>query len=560
MNQRAFNFLSSIVAATLVVIAFLLISMMADREKTTSSFIANIEKKSKVEALVNLTRADALQTVNYGIRKTIEEWIDPIDEDVMRSKADAGLQNSIALDNKSWEKWEYLVDDFVKVYFGVNPDAETSGFASTIANRIKGIFQVYGYTYGPFKISIEYDNEKFKEVMHKLITESYNATCSKKESDEKRCTEGRNGLIQLIPFECDRQGTPDTCNPGTFYLTLRTSRLFDESVVPNGKKLYEQLPLIVIEDLRTNTKIKDPILPDNDIRFYVPLRLFKALAIAKRFAHFKIQQGGKIGDFTGLGGIDYQSDYGFLSPRMHNEFESMKLGLCDYGVCNPRTNPYMPPKEILLEADNTISCPNSGESHPKQMDNVEIDPSAEKLGHFLTQKIEYNPSEWFSDGSLDSSLENIVKQRLCWIAYNSFSTEMNDQPYHGEIGAPFKDPTFVIGPDSGDCGFLEFGLPNVSIVDAKTTPSKTIENISSALKLVGPSANRQSDISNPNTAPDATTSPSDWFCPFNYVNDDYFKYKIQNIGGNKIFIAGQEAGVNNDDSVLPFIPNVLGAK
>ncbi len=342
MNEKAFNLFTALISLLLIVITSMLVLAMIQTESNTNSLVNEITTQTRLEAVLRLMRADVLQLFNYKMRDEIEWWLS---------------KNPVPFSSlEVWNDWDAIVKDFAYGQF-----ASEGKFASRLADSLWGmILGKYGkgLVYeGRYEIKITGNDQKFKEI----ITELSNVSTMHKD------------FIQVVG--CD--GAPANCPIGTFYVNLKLSELSD--------KEYEALPIIQVKDLVENKELRDAILPRNDVKMYVPLRLFKALAYVRAFMH------------SDLANPNSASDYGYLSPRIHNEIDSMALGMCDYKRCHPRDNPYFPPEKNILFGK---ACPGAPSNY---IESMEVSFRGRSLGN-------YNPS---NKNSIKSMLAKAVKLRLC---------------------------------------------------------------------------------------------------------------------------------------------------
>lgn len=398
MNQKAFNLFTALVAFVLIMLTILLVQSMLGSEDTVISTIARLESQSKLYAVAHVARADALQIFNYFVRFYIEEHI----------TGDGGKY--LMDDPKVLRDWEYLKTSYATTYFGGG--GRGTQFARQLALNLRSYFRATT-SFGNYTMKLEdrdvdmsyFENtnnvDPLKEVIGKTISDSVVA----------------GEFFEVIGCE---NGDPDNCNPGTFYITFAGSKISDEA--------YENVPVLKIVDNSTNEFVKIGIIPRHDLRIYVPLRLFKALAIARDFAlNYDNLQNGQLKD-----------NYGLLSPRVHNEIEEMKLGFCDKGYCVPRTNPYMPP------ISKTWGNKCEGASTITMDDGVST----------------------YTSQTMTTRLIDLVKARVCNIANNPL--------YNDALNADYGDFK-IIGSDNP----LTCGMPSkLNSLTVKVIPraSKEISN------------------------------------------------------------------------------------
>ncbi|MFH1234343.1 MAG: hypothetical protein V1493_01905 [Candidatus Diapherotrites archaeon] len=431
MNERAFNLFTALLALILIVLTSILVSSMVQSESNTKTIIAGILSQSRLESMSRLIRADAFQAFNYMTREQMESWL-------------SAPSNVFEIDYGKWADWQSVVDEFANEKF-----RNANAFADYFANNLPSMVAQSNDPYAGYEISVEFDKKTFKKILVKVLEQS---------------AQDRD-FFQII--DCD--GMPENCPNGSFYLNLKFSKL-DQS-------MYEQMPLVTVKDKRGNTSSSDPIIPKNDLKVYMPTRIFKALAITRSFMHSKLDSGSS--------GMNTASDYGYYSPRIQNEIDSMALGYCDYGYCSPRQSPYFPPDTMY---DGTKNCPGfiTAGSAPIQVD-----------GTFRGANFSYKAG---NDDDTKEEMKKLLRQRLCELsrellgAYN-IPENANNFGVEGEgffNGDPTK-PCYVTVAD-GDIG-------------VESVPSKGIKT-------------GNDEIDKPNTYPftDEPNNPSEsWApCPYPY--------------------------------------------
>ena len=319
-GAKGFTLFTALIAFILILLAVLLVQSMVSAERKTTDLISDIEEQTKMQSIAELNRTDALQAFNFSIRSSIEDWMN-------------SSSNYYRMDAEKAMDWKSVVNGFAAYHFGGNKNLDEHGqeLAYFIFNSLQNFFQpgfakdLPGYE---VKLLPANGSPDFQEKMNKF-----------RAALEKTMTESSNNLDFFKVIDCDSPSAdnpdPETCT-GTFYLNLDFSKLSNEE--------YDALPVIQVKSYSTGTVIQQPILPRGKMQIYVPLRVFKALAWARK-------AGCNTADCRG------NSDYGFLSARVHNEFEEIALGYCDKGICNPRTDPYSNPAEdSYLDSSETNKC------------------------------------------------------------------------------------------------------------------------------------------------------------------------------------------------------------
>ncbi|MDO8428947.1 MAG: hypothetical protein Q7S92_07100 [Candidatus Diapherotrites archaeon] len=269
----------------LIVLTAVLVNTMIQTENNTQNIIADIQEQSRLESVAELTRADAIQIFNFGIRKQMHEYLsDP--------------NNVFTVTN--WDNWDLLVNDFANGTFGTTTGR--TAFADTAANFLIALYQGFGFSFSTYSIKAE-NIEGFRNSMRTIVQNSL--------PDPTLPIDQQNKFFEVIECTGKLGEDKDTeCPTGTFYVNLKLS-----SLTPTDR---ENLPKIVVEDKSTGRILKDPILPDNDVRIYVPLRIFKALTYARAIADPQGNSGVMNENFSGTGG----------------ELDTWALGACIPNTCD----------------------------------------------------------------------------------------------------------------------------------------------------------------------------------------------------------------------------------
>ncbi|MFH0970394.1 MAG: hypothetical protein V1776_02955 [Candidatus Diapherotrites archaeon] len=300
LNERAFTLFTALLSFILILLAGLLVNTMISAERSSNQVVLEIEAQSRMQSLADLTRADALQVVNYGIRNAIEEYT--------RNEGNAYRYSSATLD------WQQVKDDFSKFFFG-GPTG--SVLAGRIAANLHVIVQSQPKQISGYTITVKGGTEpQLKAAIQDVLLKT-----SGTGSD----------FLQVV--NCAEEKPPIEC-VGTFYVNLDFSMIDDTT--------YESLPAIHVYDNSTGRELVEPVIPRGKFRIYVPLRIFRALRYAHDIAH------GPLGN-TGL-----------LSPDFHSNLDKLGVGMCDSvdtsgGIavenCAYRTKPFTPASPTTVGPD-----------------------------------------------------------------------------------------------------------------------------------------------------------------------------------------------------------------
>ncbi len=307
MNKKGFTLFTALVSFVLILLSAMLVQTMIKAERDRTEVISNIEEQAEMQAMADLTRAEALQTFNYTIRKRMEEYF-------------SNPTNTIEIYPQE-NNFQEIQEKFAERFFGAGGtgDQFINDMAVTITESMPSTKFI-----GPYEISVKFKGTGVTEQKEILFA-------SLKELFKKSVEAGE--FFEVVNCE---NGNPQDCL-GTFYLNLDTSDLSEET--------YESFPQIKVHNPRTQRILQESIFPKGKIKIYVPIRLFKAIAEARSLAL----------EYEKETGNSWKTNYGLFSPRIHNEIEEMKLGICDPSYCSLRTNPYVPPENKNMQ----IPCPNT---------------------------------------------------------------------------------------------------------------------------------------------------------------------------------------------------------
>ncbi len=264
--NRGFTLFTALVAFILIVLAMLLVQSMISTERSVSDVITDISSQEEMQAIADLSRADALQVFNYNVRYSIEEF-SVKDTEPKDSKPD----NPYYIFARDPVGWEEMQSEFVKDRFGVRSRnasgsvTATTQFASLAARHIISLLQKVPDSRG-YRIDLTYPEQgspRAESEMTQILQSTF-----QKQADT-------SDFFNVI--KCDG-GNYKGC-VGTFYVTL------DLSPAGMDAQTYDKFPLVQVEEIQTVRVIKEAILPRGKFRLYVPIRLFKALAGSREIAY-----------------------------------------------------------------------------------------------------------------------------------------------------------------------------------------------------------------------------------------------------------------------------------
>lgn len=363
MNEKAFNLFTALVAALLLMLTVLLINSMTQSERKTADTIAGIQSRSDLEATAEMARTDAMQLFNFGLRGRIEEWL--------TSEETGGL--TLQLQNRTWKE---IQTDFAESKFG---GANSEALAKFIASNLIGLFHG-GVYFENYVISLE-GTDTLQAGLDAAIKKSVET----------------GDFFTVI--ECP-DGNPKTCEKGTFYVNLHLEKLTQEE--------YERLPKLHVFDKISGKDLRVVILPRTTFRIYVPLRFFKAIAETRALMHYPRSPLAEGTDFESF--FDTTEDIGLFSPTVHNTIEEMALGMCDYGYCAPRNDPFKPPKEKSLGSGQFCPGDTTAQEYAKGIPTpIECPSNTKDWCKF--DGVQYNANTGSAD--MKKALKQIAEAKTC---------------------------------------------------------------------------------------------------------------------------------------------------
>lgn len=275
IDRKGFTLFTALISFLLIILSAVLVQSMIRAESNTVDIISDAQEQIEMQAVADLARADAMQVINYAVRKNLEEWL-------MAPDYSDQPENFFAIESKNdrYKDWDLLINEYTKSHFGTGEGAHTSQLASFVSNSITSILSSGSTSYGRYRVSIKYGEElELKKALENLIART---------ADPDSAT---------LPPECGGYELPDVEVPvfevincedqanyeqqyrdcvGTFYLNLDTRMLCP--------KEFEVLPQVYVKNVETGRVITEPVLPKGTFRMYVPIRLFKAVAGARVLA------------------------------------------------------------------------------------------------------------------------------------------------------------------------------------------------------------------------------------------------------------------------------------
>lgn len=293
MNCRAFNLFTALVAFVMVLLVVILTNSMLQTEDKAIATVSDLSEQSEMQAVADLARADALQVFVYNMRFKMETWL-------------TNQYNWFTI-FPEYKRWENVKTQYVTATFG---GGRNQAFANEATQQISGTLSV-GSSFGRYAISLDIDSQN-QEKMREALVESIN----------RRVIDGT--FFDVIGCTVNSGSDFDSvdCDPGTFFVNLDLSRgAFDPACNATDNwsncllddQYYENLPKVIVRKTGTNDILEVPVLPRSNVRIYVPLRIFKAIAHAHK---------------NGFATV--------FSDQYRNRLKKFRLGLCDRRSCMPR--------------------------------------------------------------------------------------------------------------------------------------------------------------------------------------------------------------------------------
>ncbi|MDP2974077.1 MAG: hypothetical protein Q8N60_03430, partial [Candidatus Diapherotrites archaeon] len=395
----------------------LLVNSMTQSERKTADTIAGIQSRSDLEAVAEMARADAMQLFNFGVREKIEEWL---------TKEEFGGV-TLNLQNKSWEE---IQRDFAESKFG-GAD-KTEALAKFIASHLIVLF--YGGVYFEnYVITLE-GSDTLQAGLNAAIKKSVES----------------GDFFTVI--ECPN-GDPKTCKKGTFYVNLHLEKLTQEE--------YERLPKLRVFDKISGKELQVVILPRTTFRIYVPLRFFKAIAETRGLMHYPL-----------VDETDTADDQGLFSPRVHNLIEGIALGMCDYGYCAPRTNPFTPPENTAMPSG---FCPgdNMALNYDKDITiPIECPTGTEDWCHSGET---YNANNNPGSTDMEKAVQKIAKEKVCDVIKKAKEA--------GYLDSDKEDKFSMVGSECGNAKSIEINVE--ALKSKKILNTQTVDKASGSSDYTG---------------------------------------------------------------------------
>ncbi|PIN84729.1 MAG: hypothetical protein COV47_05890 [Candidatus Diapherotrites archaeon CG11_big_fil_rev_8_21_14_0_20_37_9] len=289
MNSKGFTLFTALVAFILISLSILLVNSMVSSERNNFEIISDISEQQEMQAIADLTRADALQVFNFGIRYSIESFSK---ED---NRVPIGEPDNPYILFATNSDWDSLQENFIAEKFGIGTgDSDPGPFATLTASHMTNLLSRAESIRG-FEIELA---EQRREVLARGLQRTLNGSSSSSD------------FLELV--NCDSGNYSDCV--GTFYVTLDLSR---GSITDSD---YEDFPQISVTNNLTERTLREPILPRGKFRIYVPVRLFKALAGARAVG---FASGDGVLDDSLWDDIDALPDQSAMESRLDSQVSTL---------------------------------------------------------------------------------------------------------------------------------------------------------------------------------------------------------------------------------------------
>ena len=257
-SLKAFTLFTAMVSFIVIGIGVIVIQHISNSEQNYFSVISSLLNQQEMDAAKDLIRLDSLVTFNIlyrakffdyydtNVTESVYHPIDPLDKD-----------------------WNDFVNGYIRdTFYGTDSSGQIgSKFAIYVANKMLSL--LYDYR-GNLK------NQYFFRIYDYYVHKTQNSppdlfdTSAVVNLTEGKLREAFNNL-DLTLLNCSNQ---ESCPNGSFYTNLDITQV-DYST-------YLNLPRVLVKRNLDNSAMDDSILPRNVISLYIPMRLFGAIAFARK--------------------------------------------------------------------------------------------------------------------------------------------------------------------------------------------------------------------------------------------------------------------------------------
>ncbi len=267
LNMLGFTLFTAMVSFIVIGIGVVVIQHMINSEQNYSQIISSLLNQQEMDSTKDIIRLDALQVFNLVYRAKFFEYFD--------ANFSPEQSNDDYIDVGLGKDWPTFQNNFTcEMFFGGNCDG--TKFSVFVANKIIGLLYEYsGYFKGStywFRI-YDYSWQKTNplDITSPTTTPSITQT-----QFTNALSEGLLGakdagkFMQLIL--CDKTDQAK-CENGSFYTNIDLYSISPE--------LYLNLPRVFLKRAYDDSSVDDAILPNNIISFFIPMRLYGALAFTR---------------------------------------------------------------------------------------------------------------------------------------------------------------------------------------------------------------------------------------------------------------------------------------
>lgn len=315
--KKGFTLFTALIGVMLIVISVFLVESMNNTERNAAETIVEARLDQEMLDVANLARADSMQQFNLAIRNQLQTYF-----------SNPGNYSKISWGDLKNSETSDIADDFVEYHFiSTTRDSFLKFYSREILNELSDTKDTPDY----FIRITNLDEAEFKRVLKLTFTDTLGNPLP--------------GFFEVV--ECDIKN--GDCPKGTFYLNLNFKSPDEGGTLTDED--YEALPQIEVvkkstctlsdpeagfatTDIVTCQKvIKMPIIPRTQLRVFVPLRIFKAVAETKQIA------------------VEMENE-GLLA-----RLSQAKLGVCDsWKICLKCLVRPGPPPEHRFDLMDAFTC------------------------------------------------------------------------------------------------------------------------------------------------------------------------------------------------------------
>ncbi len=330
LNMLGFTLFTAMVSFIVIGIGVVVIQHMINSEQNYSQIISALLNQQEMDSTKDIIRLDALQVFNLVYRAKFFEYFDA---NFSPGQSNGGYTD-VGLDKPDWQA--YQKDFTCELFFGDVGGQVCNGsrFSVYVANKIIGLLYEYsGYFKGQTYWFRIYDYSWQKSMPIPLDITSPTTTPSITQTQfTNALSQGLIGAKNAGKFTlligCD-ETDQSKCGNGSFYTNIDLYNI--------DKSLYLNLPRVFLKRTYDDSSVDDAILPNNIISFFIPMRLYGALAFTREqlssinFKSYNDKTFGEImkkqcGEFDGVSSGDLSipslESQGFLEQKSQLEIQT----------------------------------------------------------------------------------------------------------------------------------------------------------------------------------------------------------------------------------------------